>query len=739
MKKILKFLSIGMLVFTSGLLGSCNNNTSNSNGNSTSSSEHKHSFSSPVITKEATCKEEGIRTFTCDSCDFSYTEVIEKVPHTLKYVFEEDDHYQKCEKCDYVSEKEKHNYDTLISKIDATCLIEGKEVYKCVCEKTKEVNLGKGDHNYNKYNYNENTHWQVCEICKESHTDPVNHTFTEQIVKEVTCEADGKKKFTCVCGYSYEETITSTGHDLDYSNIVSRTQSGHYYNCKNCNQKVVVAHNYVEVDCEYNRPSTCYQDGHQDYKCFVCDFTTHRNLGKTDDHNFSSLWTYNDTHHWHKCLNGDGQCEEKDKLGQHSFTNVRQEATCVEDGRINTVCVVCGYLQKYEVIKAPGHDYKEEILKNATCVEVGQVKKVCSVCGDEVIEDIPLTKHTWNEYAYDATNHWHKCSICGVEQDKNKVNHTLKEEVIKAASCTESGTSKFTCSVCGYSITKETTKNHAYHFNDDATDATCIEVSHWTETCEYCGDTIEVSGTEYAPHKIDYFPRVEATEDKDGHIPYWECKVCHKYFKSKDCSVELSLEDIIIPATKEVITDLSLLEGYGNALQNNETSTKIYEIKAKVALIDLENNQVMVIDDNENDFLIQFLASANINTLNEDDIITAKFNLTKNENGEVSTINATIVNVESAEQLYSIYITGNDYVSYNYCYVSSTNNEYITDDTFNILEKGETITITIYHNSTIKPVLKINGKEVAISVTGNGMSSANYVVDGDVHIELSSK
>ena len=738
MKKILKFLSIGMLVFTSGLLGSCNNNTSNSNSNSTSSSEHKHSFSSPVITKEATCKEEGIRTFTCDSCDFSYTEVITKLAHTLKYVVEEDEHYQKCEKCDYVSEKEKHNYDTLISKIDATCLIEGKEVYKCVCEKTKEVNLGKGEHAYNNYNYDANKHWKVCEICKESHTEPVNHTFTEQIVKKVTCEADGKKKFTCICGYSYEETITSTGHDLDYSNIVSRTQSGHYYNCKKCNQKVVVAHNYVEVDCEYNRPSTCYQDGHQDYKCFVCDFTTHRNLGKTNDHNFSSLWESNGTHHWHKCLNGD--CQEKSNEGEHVIVKSVKEAICEEDGKIIYLCQICGRVQNEVTIKAPGHDYKEEILKQATCVEVGQVKKICNVCGDEVIEDIPLTKHTWNEYAYDATNHWHKCSICGVEQE-SKVGHTLIEEVIKAASCTESGTSKFTCSVCGYSITKETTKNHAYHFNDDATDATCMEVSHWTETCEYCGDTIEVSGTEYAPHKIDYFPRVEATEEKDGNIPYWECKVCHKYFKSKDCSVELSLEDIIIPATKEVITNLSLLEEYGNALQNNETSTNVYEVKAKVALIDLENNQVMVIDDNENDFLIQFLASANINTLNEEDIITIKFNLTKNEKGEVSTTNVTIVNVESAEKLYSIYITGNDYVSYNYCYASSTNNAYITDDTFNILEKGETITITIYHNSTIKPVLKINGVEIAVKLVENknNESIATFVVDGDVHIDLSSK
>ena len=189
---------------------------------------------------------------------------------------------------------------------------------------------------------------------------------------------------------------------------------------------------------------------------------------------------------------------------------------------------------------------------------------------------------------------------------------------------------------------------------------------------------------------------------------------------------------------------MSLLEGYGNALQSNETSTKIYEIKAKVALIDLENNQVMVIDDNGNDFLIQFLASANINTLNEEDIITVKFNLTKNENGKVSTTNVTIVNVESAEKLYSLYMI-NDFDYNNYCYVVRSNGEEISQDTFNVLEKGETITVIIYHIENITPLLKINGKEVEVTLAENKsvgkyfVSSATYVVDGDVRIELSSK
>ena len=36
-----------------------------------------------VVTKEATCSEEGIKTFTCDNCKDTYTEAIEKLAHTF--------------------------------------------------------------------------------------------------------------------------------------------------------------------------------------------------------------------------------------------------------------------------------------------------------------------------------------------------------------------------------------------------------------------------------------------------------------------------------------------------------------------------------------------------------------------------------------------------------------------------------------------------------------------------------
>ncbi len=58
----------------------------------------------------------------------------------------------------------------------------------------------------------------------EEPTEPLHeHTYTESITTEATCEADGVKTFTCQCGDSYTEAITATGHI--YENYVSNNDA----------------------------------------------------------------------------------------------------------------------------------------------------------------------------------------------------------------------------------------------------------------------------------------------------------------------------------------------------------------------------------------------------------------------------------------------------------------------------------------------------------------------------------
>ena len=46
--------------------------------------ECKHEYDQGTITKEAACKEEGIRTYTCQKCGESYEESIPLLEHVYK-------------------------------------------------------------------------------------------------------------------------------------------------------------------------------------------------------------------------------------------------------------------------------------------------------------------------------------------------------------------------------------------------------------------------------------------------------------------------------------------------------------------------------------------------------------------------------------------------------------------------------------------------------------------------------
>ena len=44
---------------------------------------------------------------------------------------------------------------------------------------------------------------------------PHEHSYTEAITTEATCETDGLKTFTCECGDNYTEAITAIGHNYE--------------------------------------------------------------------------------------------------------------------------------------------------------------------------------------------------------------------------------------------------------------------------------------------------------------------------------------------------------------------------------------------------------------------------------------------------------------------------------------------------------------------------------------------
>ncbi|MCD7755075.1 MAG: S8 family serine peptidase, partial [Firmicutes bacterium] len=55
--------------------------------------------------------------------------------------------------------------------------------------------------------------------------------------------------------------------------------------------------------------------------------------------------------------------------------------------------------------------------------------------------------------------------------------------------------------------------------------------------------TVEVA------HEAEAVPAKDATCEENGNIAYWYCPLCGKYFSDAECTVEITLEDTIIPAT----------------------------------------------------------------------------------------------------------------------------------------------------------------------------------------------
>ncbi|KIR02415.1 hypothetical protein P261_01230 [Lachnospiraceae bacterium TWA4] len=124
--------------------------------------KHEHTYDQGVVTKEATCTEDGIMTFTCVKGDDSYTEVIKATGHT----------------------------EEIDSAKEATC---------------KETGLTEG------------SHCSVChEVLKAQKEIPlVDHTWDEGMVtKEATYKETGVKTYTCtVCGEEKTEEIPVILHE----------------------------------------------------------------------------------------------------------------------------------------------------------------------------------------------------------------------------------------------------------------------------------------------------------------------------------------------------------------------------------------------------------------------------------------------------------------------------------------------------------------------------------------------
>jgi len=446
--------------------------------------KHTHEYYSE-ITKQPTCSEKGERTYKCDICGDIYTEDIAKTEHDYE--------------------------DTVVKP---TCTERG---------------------------YTEH----ICKACadsyKDDYTPALGHDHISQITKQVTCETDGEKTFTCTrCGDTYTEAIPATGHN-DIVTVVEPTCTADGYTehkCKDCGRVVrsdvtkALGHDY---DSKITTKASCTEDEVITYNCTKCNESYTEKIPATG-HKYNDVVTEASCdkggYTLHTCANcGDSYKDNFIAPTGHKYTKTTvKQASCETDGVNVYTCDTCGDSYS-EVIKAKGHVYASEVTKKANCTDDGVITYTCANCGDKYTEVIKAKGHNYSaEVTKKATCDTDgvktfTCADCGdVYTEKlEALGHTYGISEVVKPTCDNDGYTKFTCSVCGDSYSKVINAT-GHKYNDKIVSASCDKGGYTLHTCENCGDIYKDNFTSPLGH--DYTSQtVKPACETDGEKTF-TCTRC---------------------------------------------------------------------------------------------------------------------------------------------------------------------------------------------------------------------
>lgn len=225
----------------------------------------------------------------------------------------------------------------------------------------------------------------LCTSCgkieKRDYADSLGHAWQGIVIREATCETDGKLLELCSrCG-QMKQTATPKGEHTYESHTMAATCTSPGYTVKECSVcgdrhitdvTAALPHGYEA----HTIPASCETGGKAIHRCdgcgssFVTDYTSP--LGHSWDQ--GTLVT-------NATCTGEGVMEYRcTRCGYHRIEGSEaaghvpgNPATCTEP----QLCTRCGAV----IAKALGHAYKSEV-KAPTCTEMGYTTNTCTRCGD---------------------------------------------------------------------------------------------------------------------------------------------------------------------------------------------------------------------------------------------------------------------------------------------------------------------------------------------------------------------
>lgn len=409
-----------------------------------------HAWDSGKVTKEPTCTETGIKTFTCTNCGTTREETINATGHLHKETKNQkaatctEDGYTGdvyCSDCGTklesgtVINKLGHTWDNGVITKEATETEEGVKTYTCkTCGETKTESIPMAYH-----------HWDQ-----------------GTVTKEPTCTEKGEKTHHCTdegCDKTWIETIPATGHqhteirDKKEATCEENGYSGDTY-CKDCGQLIskgseIKAKGHTWNNGKVTEEATCKKEGIKTYTCSICGDTKTEAIPKKE-HSFDEgkvtkkATCTEDGLKVYTCKNCGETKEEILKATGHQHTEVRNEkkATCKEKGYSGDIyCADCGELiKKGSATEKADHTWKLTKEQNATCEADGSKMYTCEVCGETKTETIKATGHQFSAWktiqeqsVFSDGVQERTCSICGKKETSN-TGEKLKATITTNAS-----------------------------------------------------------------------------------------------------------------------------------------------------------------------------------------------------------------------------------------------------------------------------------------------------------------
>ncbi|MBQ7962811.1 MAG: hypothetical protein IJ289_09455, partial [Clostridia bacterium] len=330
-----------------------------------------------VETRVPTCKDKGIRTYTCSVCGDSYeddipvnannhaggTEVRNAVTGNCGEAGYTGDTY--CLGCNVmltegeeIPATENHHYESEITS-ESTCAVAGIRTY-------------------------------TCSVCNDSYTEELElsdeHTWGEpEVIEDATCTTDGYKAIKCtVCGEVLEDGII-----------------------------LVPSSEYPESDHDYqNNINTTYYFSYPGATRLHLKFSEECALETGCDY----LDVYDGDGYRIKRYTGYSLAGEEITIDGDSFSlTLRTDAIAAYYGFSFTK--IEADMGGAEIIPATGHNYSSEITSESTCIVAGIRTYTCSACNDSYTEELELSdEHTWGEpeivQEATCTEDGYKAKIC---------------------------------------------------------------------------------------------------------------------------------------------------------------------------------------------------------------------------------------------------------------------------------------------------------------------------------------